>query len=195
MRKFLIYSNTASTDYKIRDLKKSGRWDILLHSIISSLFISNEFRKNVELHLFLMGKPNPEKHIKIFFENGNTISKKNLKKLIEMALKKSQKIKKNKVKFVEVHKGVIIENLTIENYIENNIKENFFLLDYGYKKIKEFSKNDLLNANFIIGDFNGIGRKTKKNLKKNCVKMSLSDKIYFTSQTITIINYEIDCLL
>ena len=73
MRKFVIYSQKASTAPRITDLKAAGRIDILLHSIISALFASNEFRDDVELHLILMGPPNSPRHITIKYHKDNTI--------------------------------------------------------------------------------------------------------------------------
>jgi tRNA pseudouridine-54 N-methylase len=200
MRKFIIYSQTASTSPKIKDLRSAGRWDILLHSIISALFASNTFRTDVILELILMGPPNAPKHIKIFFEEGNTISKKDLKKLIEMCLKKS---KLGKV--IKVHPGVYVDDLKINVVIENEVKEGrkVFMLDFNGKHIKDilynwkeygYSKKDFENATFILGDYDGFDKTVRKFLKKNTERISLGNQMYFTSQAITIINYELDNL-
>ncbi len=192
MRKFIIYSSTASTDNRIGDLRRAGRWDILLHSIISSLFASNEFRKDVELHIIAMGPPNAPRHIKIKYSNENTISKKDLKKLIEIALRK---FKNHKT--MEVHPGVFIDNLNIESLINEEIKlkRNLFMLDANGNHIKNINPNLLKNGTFILGDYDGFDKKTKKYLKKNTNRISLGNQMYFTSQAITIINYELDNLI
>jgi tRNA pseudouridine-54 N-methylase len=198
MRTFIIYSQTAQTSNRINDLKKSGRWDILLHSIISALFASNTFRNDVSLELILMGEPNPGKHITIKYSPENTISKKDLKKLIEIALKKS---KPNKT--IEVHPGVFIEDKTIDLLIEEKIKENkkIFMLDINGIHLKELiennkefnlNKKELKEGIYILGDYDGFDKKTKKYLKKNSIRISLGEIMYFTSQAITIINYELD---
>jgi tRNA (pseudouridine54-N1)-methyltransferase len=191
MRQFVIYSKNASTFPKINDLKKAGRIDILLHSIISALFSSNLFREDVQIHLILMGKPNPPRHIRIVYEKENTISKKNLKKLIEMALKKYKKGDE-----IKVHPGVYVDNLSIEKLIlkfqtQNN---NIFVLDKTGEHIKNIEKNKLKSGIFILGDHTGFDKKTKKFMKKNLIRLSLGDLTYFTSQSITIINYELDNL-
>ncbi len=187
MRTFVIISSTASTAPYIKDLKSAGRIDILLHSIISSLFASNTFREDVELHLYLMGKPNPPRHILIKYHKDNTISKKDLKKLIEICLKKCKPGITR-----EVHPGVFVDDAPIDKFIEEISKEkNTYFLDSNGSHIKN-EKAKLYDSVFILGDHDGFDKQTKKFLKKNCHKLSLGPKIYFTSQSITIINYEID---
>ena len=188
MRRFIIYSQTASTDSKIKDLRSAGRWDILLHSIISAMFASNTFRSDVELHLILMGPPYAPRHITITNEKGNTISKKDLKKLIEIALKKAHPGKTK-----EVHPGVFIDDKTLDQVIEDYEPTETFMLDAAGDHIKNVKTEDMKNPTFILGDYDGFDKKTKKFLKKNTNRLSLGNQMYFTSQAITIINYEIDC--
>lgn len=189
MRKFIIYSQTASTDSRIGDLRSAGRWDIILHSIISSLFASNEYRQDVELHIVAMGPPNAPRHITIRYDEDNTISKKNLKKLIEIALKK---FKEGKV--LEVHPGVFIDNKNIEQVIDDESGNDIFMLDANGEHIKDINSSKLIGGVFILGDYDGFDKQTKKFLKKNVNRLSLGEQMYFTSQAITIINYELDNL-
>lgn len=192
MRKFIIYSKTASTDTRIRDLRSAGRWDIILHSIISALFASNEFRDDVELHIIAMGPPNSPRHILIKFEDGNSISKKDLKTLIEMCMRKCRE--NGEVR--EVHKGVFVDNKTIEQITKDEIenKKDVFMLDANGEHIKNIESKKLNGGTFILGDYDGFDKQTKKFLKKNTNRMSLGEQMYFTSQAITIINYELDNL-
>lgn len=189
MRTFMIYSPIAKTSAPIGDLKAAGRIDVLLHSIISSLFASNTFREDVELHLFLMGPPNAPRHIIFRYNKDNTISKKDLKKLIEMCLRKC---KPGHTK--EVHPGVFVNDKTIEEVLEEVDSENIYMLDGAGSHIKSLSEGELENPIFVLGDHEGFDKKTRKNLRKNFERMSLGDQIYFTSQAITIIHYELDNL-
>lgn len=191
MRKFVIYSQTASTQSRIRDLRSAGRWDIILHSLISALFASNEFRTDVELHIIAMGPPNAPRHITLRYEEGNTVSKKDLKKLIEMALKKCKSGQEKKV-----HPGVFVDDLTIESLVleEVQLSRDVFMLDASGVHIKEIPSTQLEEGTFILGDFDGFDKQIKKFLKKNTRRMSLGKQMYFTSQAITIINYELDNL-
>lgn len=189
MRKFVVYSETASTAPVIRDLKAAGRIDILLHSIISALFASNEFRNDVELHLILMGPPNSPRHIMIKYSEENTISKKNLKRLIELCLRKC----KSGIT-IEVHPGVFVDDKNIKQLVEDFKNEEVYILDFAGEHIKGLKKENLESGVFILGDHDGFDKQTKKFLRKNVNRLSLGNQIYFTSQAITIINYELDNL-
>lgn len=184
----MIYSATARTSPVIKDLKGAGRIDVLLHSIISSLFSSNNFRDDVELHLFLMGPPNAPRHIMMKYDEENTISKKDMKKLIEMALRKCKPGELRKV-----HPGVFVDDRNIEKVLEG-VRGEVFVLDPKGDHIKEIEKEDLRDGTFVLGDHEGFDKKTRKHLKKNLRKLSLGKEVYFTSQAITIINYELDNL-
>ena len=191
MRKFVIYSETASTAPKISDLKAAGRIDILLHSIISAMFASHTYREDVELHLIMMGPPNSPRHITIRANEENTISKKNLKKLIELCLKRCKNGETR-----EVHPGVFVDDKTLEILIEEFKKEteDIFMLDFAGTHVKEYSSDELSEGIFLLGDHDGFDKKLRKFLKKSIKRMSLGEQIYFTSQAITIINYELDNL-
>lgn len=194
MREFVVYSATASTAPIIKDLKGAGRIDILLHSIISALFASNEMRQDVKLHLILMGPPNAPRHITIEYNQDNTISKKDMKRLIEMCLRKC---KSGQVR--EVHPGVFVDDKTVEIVVEemkHSGKEVFVLDAYGEKIKTLISENPkrFENPLFILGDHEGFDKQTKKFLKKNTTRLSLGPQMYLTSQGITILNYELDNL-
>lgn len=189
MRTFIIYSETAMTSPFIHDLKAAGRIDILLHSIVASLFTSHTFREDVELHLILMGPPSSPRHIIIKYHPENTISKKDLKKLVEIALRKYREGETR-----EVHPGVFVDNKTIEKVIEEFKDRELFLLDSNGEHIKSIKNEKLKNGVFILGDHDGFNKSVKKFLKKNTLRISLGNQIYFTSQSIIIINYELDNL-
>jgi tRNA (pseudouridine54-N1)-methyltransferase len=193
MREFIVYSATASTAPVIKDLKSAGRIDILLHSIVSALFASNEMRPDVKLHLILMGPPNAPRHITLQYHEDNTISKKDMKKLIEMSLRKCRV---GQVR--DVHPGVTVDDKKIDVIVEEAKKDNktVFVLDAYGDQMKELVK-EKKNFNypvFILGDHDGFDKQTKKYLKKNTQRTSLGPQMYLTSQAITILNYELDNL-
>lgn len=188
MRTFILFSKNATTSPHINDLKKAGRIDILLHSIISSLFISNKFREDTTLHLILAGPPNPPKHISITYDPESTISKKNLKKIIELSLRKAKP-----GKTVNIHPGVHVNNLGLTELLETYKDRKIFFLDPYGSFIREHGEK-LRDSVFVLGDHEGLDKQSKKHLKKNFSRISLGQETYFTSQSITIINYEIDVL-
>jgi tRNA (pseudouridine54-N1)-methyltransferase len=189
MRKFVVYSENACTSPKIGDLKSAGRIDILLHSIISAMFASHTYREDVELHLIMMGPPYAPRHIRIVAHPDNTISKKNLKRLIEICLKKFKK-----GTTIEAHPGVFVDDKTLEVLVDE-FKENgedIYMLDFAGTHIKNIDGGKVQNGVFILGDHDGFDKKKRKYLKKAVNRMSLGSQMYFTSQAIMIINYEID---
>lgn len=189
MRRFIVYSEKAHTSPIIRDLKTAGRIDILLHSIVTGLFASNTFREDTELHLVMMGPPTSPRHIIIKFHPENTISKKNLKKLIEMALRR---YKEGETR--EIHPGVFIDNKNVETIIKEFQEQGakcFYMNEVG-EHVKTLGKEELENPVFILGDDDGFPKPVKKFLKKNCNRVSLGKQLYFTSQAITILHYELD---
>lgn len=205
MRKFIIYSDSARPTYNIRDLKYKGRIDILLHSIISSLFISNSFRDDTELHLFIAGDDKNPCRITISYDEENSISKKDLKKLLEMAFRKLKKGERRKV-----HPGVYVDDIVLEDFLKNE-DLSFYYLDYNGYHIKDYlntlrdelkcggeidveEKSGIRVPCFILGDYDGVNKSLRRHLKKSCRRISLGEKMYFTSQAITIINYELDNL-
>ena len=86
MREFVYFSNKAVTTGNFKDLMKAGRMDIVCHFVINSLFISNNYRDDVKLHLFFYGPPDPPKHLEIMYNE--KISKKDVAGLIKRILYK-----------------------------------------------------------------------------------------------------------
>jgi tRNA pseudouridine-54 N-methylase len=60
--------------------------------------------------------------------------------------------------------------------------------------VQDLEKKNLEDATFVLGDHDGFSKPVKKFLRKNIKRLSLGPQIYFTSQAITILNYELDNL-
>jgi len=48
------------------------------------------------------------------------------------------------------------------------------------------------NCVFIIGDHEGLPKKELKRLKNYCKPVSIGNKMYFASQTVAVVNNELD---
>lgn len=187
MREFLLYSNTGFTSGKFRDLMKAGRLDIVAHSIIHALYLSNDIRKDVKFHVILNGPPDPPKHIEIFYEENIPISKKDVGNLLKFTLWKYKKGRK-----VKAFPGIYIEKKSFEEVVDEMRKsKEIVYLDKNGESFREFDfSKDCL---FVIGDHLGLPKEAKKYLRKiNARKLSLGSKTYFSSQTIVILNFLID---
>ena len=201
-KKRFILLTQVHTKITSSNLQSQGRLDIVLHSIITSLFISHTFREDTTLEIICMGPPSNPKRISISYHKDQTISKKNLKKIIELAI---NKCKPNKE--FEVHPGVLVKEINVDSYIEEYIhnKTKFCCILDGYGKhismYRDSFKTILIDKKeledeivFFLGDHEGISKKLKKSLKKSTNRLSLGSNIYFTSQACTILHYELDSI-
>ena len=199
MRQFIYYSSKARTsgNFDKRDLMKAGRMDIACQIVIMTFFVSHHTRENTKLHLIFNGPPDAPKHLELFpggnlveAENKIDISKKDVAGLIKRMLYKYKRGEKN-----EVSPGYFIEKKDLAHVVEELIKEgkNVYLLDRRGEDIRKCSDNDLKDAVFIIGDQEGIPKPELKKLKKIGIpKINIGKQMYFASQTVTIVNNELD---
>jgi tRNA pseudouridine-54 N-methylase len=189
MRHFVYFSSSAVTSGKAlsqRDLMQAGRMDIAIHSFIQGVFLSHGIREDVIFHFIFYGMPDPPKHIEIKINEEIQISKKDVGTLLKKILYKYQKGEKK-----EVFPGCFIEKKSLLNLIEELSKENLiFLLD---KKGEDIRKSEIpKNCVFILGDQDGFPRKELKRLKSICTPVSIGNKMYFASQTVAVVNNELD---
>lgn len=193
MREFIYFSGSAATSgnalSKSENLMKAGRMDIALHVVIAAFFLSHDVRKDTRLHLVFYGMPDPPKHIEIQIKEGLDISKKDVAGLIKKILYKYQKGKRT-----EVFPGVFVEKKSFLNVVQKLMDDGkeIFILDKKGEDLREINTEDLENAVFILGDQDGLPFKEMKRLKKECNIVSVGPKMYFASQTLAIVNNELD---
>lgn len=196
MREFIYYSRSAPTSGKYigEDLMKSGRLDIAIHTVISAFFLSHKLRNDVKLHLVFAGMPDPQKHLELFpVTEGQTgidkiyLNKRDVGTIIKKMLYKYKEGEKN-----EVFPGYWIEKKGFFEIVKDMQKEgkSLFILDSDGKDIRKVELGE--NPVFILGDHLGLPEKELKRLKKTCTPVSIGKKMYFASQTVTIVNNEID---
>jgi len=190
MRHFIYFSARGVTSGKAisqGNLMKAGRIDIAIHSFIQAVYLSNNLRKDVTFHFVLYGMPDPPKHIEILVTDESEISKKDVANLIKKLLYKYKEGEKR-----EVVPGCFIEKKSLPKIIEDliNKKIEVFLLD---KKGKPLRKIKIpKNCAFILGDQEGIPKKELKHLKKILNSISIGPFVYFASQTVAVVNNELD---
>ncbi len=196
MREFIYYSRTAPTSgsYIREDLQKSGRIDIAIHTVIATFFLSNKIRTDSKLHLVFAGPPDPTKHLEIHpVTEGKTgidkiyLSKKNISAVLKKMLYKYKEGRKN-----EVFPGFWIEKRGFLQVVEEEVEngKNIYILDLDGEDIRNAEIKE--NPIFILGDHKGLPDKELKRLKKICKPVSIGKRTYFASQTIAIVNNEID---
>ncbi len=200
MKHFVYFSKSAVTSGKaISDnLMKAGRIDIAIHSLIQGIFLSRSVREDVKFHFIFYGMPDPPKHIEIQVkqnkgmpETGNKvqsldISKKDIGGLLKKILYKYKKDKKT-----EVFSDCFIEKKSFLKVVEELGKKNqIFLLDKKGEDLREVKINQ--DCVFILGDHDGLPKKELKRLKQTAIPVSVGPKTYFASQTVAIVNNELD---
>jgi len=187
MREIVYFSKNAVTTGNFKDLMAAGRMDIAIHTLISSFFLSHNVRLDVKLHLIFYGPPDPPKHLEIEIKPGLEISKKDVGNLIKKMLYKFREGKRT-----QVFPGCFIERKSFLKVIEELINENktIYILDKNGGDIRDikFDKKSV----FIIGDHEGLPKKEMRRIKDTAIKISVGPKMYFASQTITILNNEFD---
>ncbi|MFQ5531768.1 MAG: hypothetical protein ACE5ES_04090 [Candidatus Nanoarchaeia archaeon] len=191
MRQIIYFSKSARTsgNFNTNELMKAGRMDIVIHTIISSFFLSHGFRDDVKLHLIFYGNPDPPKHIEIQITDELEISKKDIGNLIKKILYKYKQGEKT-----EPLKGCTIEKKSFLHVVEELIEKGkeIFILDKKGEDIRKFKTDELRDAVFILGDHDGLPKKELKRLKKQVRSVSIGPKTYFASQTVAILNNELD---
>jgi len=190
MREFIYFSASAVTSGNAlsnSDLMSAGRMDIAIHTIIATFFLSHDFRKDVKLHLVFYGQPDPPKHIEMQITPELEINKKDIASIIKKVLYKYREGKKT-----EVFPGVFVEKKSFLKVIDEMIKEDkeIFILD---KRGDDIRKSEISeNCVFIVGDHEGLPKKELRRLKEIAKKVSIGPKMYFASQTVAIVNNELD---
>lgn len=189
MREFVYFSESARTsgNFDPNDLMKAGRMDIAIHSFIQGVFLSHGFRKDVKFHFVFYGMPDPPKHIEIQIKDELEISKKDVGNLIRKILYKYQRDKKT-----EVLPGCFIEKKSFLKVIEELADEGkgIFILDKNGEDIRKTKIGE--NCVFVVGDHEGLPKKELRRLKKIAKPVSIGNKMYFASQTVAVVNNELD---
>ncbi len=190
MAEFIYYSKNAVTagNFIKDDLMKAGRMDIAINVLISAFFLSHDIRKDTKLHLLFEGPPTPPVHILIEYDKDLEISKKDVASLIKKLL---YKCPAEKGKTVQVFPGCTVEKKSFEALVEelDQSGKNIFLLDKKGKDIRDLKLKG--NEIFVLGDQDGFPEE-KRHLLKRIDKITVSPKMLFASQVLTIVHNELD---
>ena len=193
MRHFVYFSSEAATSgnalskYSGGDLMKAGRMDIAIHSFIQGVFLSHAMRDNVIFHFVFYGMPDPPKHIEIQVLPETQLSKKDVATVIKKILYKYKEGEKT-----EVFPGCFVEKKSLLKVIEE-LKEKgneVFILDKNGESLRKAKISE--NCVFLLGDHEGLPRKELKRLKDYCKSISVGPLMYFASQTVAVVNNELD---
>lgn len=196
MREIIYYSRTAPTagSYVKENLQESGRIDIAVHTVIAAFFLSHKIRTDMKLHMIFAGPPTPPRHLELMpVTEGKTgidkiyLAKKDVSGVLKKMLYKYREGEK-----YEVFPGFWIEKLGFLELVKElkEQKRNLYILDAEGEDIRTVEiKEDPV---FILGDHKGLPEKELKRLKTICTPVSIGKRTYFASQTISVVNNELD---
>jgi len=196
MREFIYYSRTAPTSGNAigEDLQKSGRIDIAIHVVIATFFLSHKIRTDAKLHLCFAGQPDPPKHLELKpVTEGKTgidkiyLAKKDVSGVLKKMLYKCREGQKN-----EVFPGFWVEKKGFLEVVKvlHGQKRNIYILDPKGEDIRTIDIKE--SPIFILGDHKGLPLKELRRLKSICTPVSIGPKTYFASQTVAVVNNELD---
>ncbi|MCS7119035.1 MAG: tRNA (pseudouridine(54)-N(1))-methyltransferase TrmY [Archaeoglobaceae archaeon] len=191
MRGFLIIGNEAVTEpFNLSDLPGAGRMDVLCRCVSQALFLSHSMRRDVEVYLLLLGKPNPPKVIKISSNELRRMSpdERNIGGHIRKAV--GFKISKD---WVETNSGIFVAKKNIEELLDE--LSSSYTICY-LREDGESIRNEIYsikNPLFIVGDHIGVKKQEEDIILYYAVKiLSVSKLSLMAEQCITIAHYELD---
>ncbi len=194
MKDFVIIGHKALTtgDFSLNDLPGSaGRMDILCRCVNSALFLSHGMRRDVNVHLLLLGEPDPGKIIRFNGEKLKYLNpdERSSGSLIKKALQKSSTPYET-----QSTPGVWIRRAGLEellNEFDEAGRDIFYLKEDG-ENIREYEdlKED---AVFILGDHTGVTEEEEKMIEKVAKKtLKIGPMSLHSDHCIIIIHNELD---
>jgi len=193
MRGFLVVGNKAVTEpFSLKDLAGSaGRMDILCRCVAQALFISHGIRRDSEIYLLLLGKPDPPKALKILGSEVRYMApdERNIGGLIRKALQ--VKVGKD---WKRSTPGIYIARKTLRDLLDE-LSERFDTIIYLKEDgvdIREVACN-LENPLFVLGDHIGLKDEDERLVLEYAdMIVSLSPLSLQADQCIVITHYELD---
>lgn len=192
MRDIVIIGHKAKTsgDFSLNDLPGSaGRIDILCRCVSSALFLSFGMRRDVNIHLLLLGEPDPGKIIR--FEGLNlkylNPDERSSGSLIQKALQKEVTEKDTRST-----PGVWIRRGDLKSLLSEFRGRPLLYLREDGRDIKEFAR-EIRDPVFVLGDHTGVTEEEEKQLFEAGAKVTSVGPISIHSDhCITLIHNEVD---
>ncbi len=191
MRDFIIIAHRALTrgDFSLNDLPGSaGRMDILCRCVNSALFLSHDLRRDVNIHLLLLGEPEPGKIIRFEGENVRYLSpdERSAASLIKKALQKE-------TTDIDIRSmpGVFIRRGSLPQLLSQFKDRKLIYLRENGSDIREADR--LEDAVYILGDHQGVTEEEESIIEDtNPETISVGPLPLHSDHCIILINNEID---
>jgi tRNA (pseudouridine54-N1)-methyltransferase len=192
MRDIVIIGHKAKTngDFSLNDLPGSaGRMDILCRCVSCALFLSFGMRRDVNIHLLLLGEPDPGKIIR--FEGLHlkylNPDERSSGSLIQKALQKN--VTEQDIRSTP---GVWIRRGSLTSLLSQFEGRPLLYLREDGKDIREFA-HEVRDPVFILGDHTGVTEEEEEELFKAGAKIiSVGPISLHSNHCITLIHNELD---
>lgn len=179
----------TSADFKLDDLcGATGRLDILLRCVNSAFFLSHGIRRDVEIHLLLLGEPNPPKTIRI---NGSEVKYLNPDERSTAALIRNALLQKGEGER-RCSPGIYVSERSYEDVLSIVSKDSklFYLKEDGEDmRVAEFPDD----STFVLGDDKDLTELEERTLMSyEPRKISIGPVSYHADHCITVVHNELD---
>ncbi len=194
MRDFLIIGHKALTsgNFSLNDMPgAAGRMDILCRCTSAALFLSHDMRRDVQVHLLLLGEPNPQKIVRFDGENLRYLSpdERSSGSLIKKALEKEvgdMEVKSTPGVWVR-HGGL---GTLLDEFVEKG-RKIVYLREDG-EDIRDVV-GSLDDAVFIMGDHNGVTEEEEILIMgASATMVNVGPLSLHSEHCVTLINNELD---
>ncbi len=194
MRDIVIIGHKAMTsgDFPLNDLPGSaGRMDILCRCVSSALFLSFGMRRDVNVHLLLLGEPDPGKIVRF---DGMTLrylnpDERSSGSLIQKALKKEASEYE-----VRSTPGVWVRRGDLKTLLEQFKGRTLLYLREDGADIREVAR-EITDPVFILGDHTGVTEEEEEEILGAGAKIiSVGPISLHSNHCITLIHNELDRL-
>ncbi|MGP8319738.1 MAG: tRNA (pseudouridine(54)-N(1))-methyltransferase TrmY [Methanosarcinaceae archaeon] len=194
MREFLIIGHKALTsgNFSLNDMPGSaGRMDILCRCTSAALFLSHDMRRNVQVHLLLLGEPDPQKIIRFDSESLRYLNpdERSSGSLIKKALDKEvgeQEVRSTPG--VWVRRGGL--GMLLDEFVQKRCKI-VYLREDG-EDIRDVV-GTFGDAVFIMGDHNGVTKEEEEIIYNvGATVVNVGPLSLHSEHCVTLINNELD---
>tara|TARA_Y100000310_G_scaffold29928_1_gene28453 strand:+ start:8557 stop:9114 length:558 start_codon:yes stop_codon:yes gene_type:complete len=181
MREFILLSLKGFTgpSFNVDDLIK-GRMELVCQTILNSLFVSKDIRRDTIVRVSLNGAGDPPKVVS--FVGSEIKSLDPTEREVALILRKALSMKDG-----GVIEGVYVAKESFESLIKN--KKLYYLHPSG----KDIRGAGVSESCFVLGDYIGLPRKTEKLLLRlGAEKIKLGPKMLFAAHCPIIVHNELD---
>ena len=194
MREFLIIGHKALTsgNFSLNDMPgAAGRMDILCRCTSAALFLSHDMRRDVQVHLLLLGEPYPQKIVRFDGESLRYLNpdERSSGSLIKKALEKDVgdlEVKSTPGVWVR-HGGL---GTLLDEFVEKG-RKIVYLREDG-EDIRNVA-DSLDDAVFIMGDHNGVTEEEEKLIMDTgATVVNVGPLSLHSEHCVTLINNELD---